>query len=559
MSEDGRTGARILVDALAIHDVDTVFGVPGESYLAVLDALYDTPRIRFVTCRQEGGAAMMADAYGKLAGRPGICMVSRGPGATNASAGVHVAYQDSTPLILFIGQVARGMVEREAFQEIDYRRMYGEMAKWVAQIDDPARVPEFVSRAFHTATSGRPGPVVLALPEDMLAETATVADTDPYKTVLAHPGAEAMAELREGLAVAKRPLMMLGGGGWDERASTRIRAFAEASDLPTCVSFRSQSVFDNTHKNYVGHAGIGIDPKLATRIEEADLLVVVGARLGEATTSGYTLVDVPSPRQGLVHVHPDPEELGRVYQPDLAINAAVGPFAAALDGLRRIEGSRWHDWTAAAREDYLAFSEPTETPGELQLSRIVRWLSDSLPDNAIVTNGAGNYAAFVNRFYRYRGYRTQLAPTSGSMGYGLPAAIAAKLRHPERTVVAFAGDGCFQMTMQELGTAVQYGVPIIVLVANNASHGSIRMHQERLYPTRVSGTDLVNPDFAALARTYGAYGGVVRRTDDFADVFQRALKAEMPSLIELRVDLEAITPGASLGEIRAEAMARQAP
>ncbi len=559
MSEDGRTGARILVDALAIHDVDTVFGVPGESYLAVLDALYDTPRIRFVTCRQEGGAAMMADAYGKLAGRPGICMVSRGPGATNASAGVHVAYQDSTPLILFIGQVARGMVEREAFQEIDYRRMYGEMAKWVAQIDDPARVPEFVSRAFHTATSGRPGPVVLALPEDMLAETATVADTDPYKTALTHPGAEEMAELREGLAVAKRPLMMLGGGGWDERASTRIRAFAEASDLPTCVSFRSQSVFDNTHKNYVGHAGIGIDPKLATRIEEADLLVVVGARLGEATTSGYTLVDVPSPRQGLVHVHPDPEELGRVYQPDLAINAAVGPFAAALDGLRRIDGSRWRDWTAVAREDYLAFSEPTETPGELQLSRIVRWLSDSLPDNAIVTNGAGNYAAFVNRFYRYRGYRTQVAPSSGSMGYGLPAAIAAKLRHPERTVVAFAGDGCFQMTMQELGTAVQYGAPIIVLVANNASHGSIRMHQERLYPTRVSGTDLVNPDFAALARTYGAYGGVVRRTDDFADVFQRALKAEMPSLIELRVDLEAITPGASLGEIRAEAMARQAP
>ena len=559
MSEEGRTGARILVDALAIHDVDTVFGVPGESYLAVLDALYDTPQIRFVTCRQEGGAAMMADAYGKLAGRPGICMVSRGPGATNASAGVHVAYQDSTPLILFIGQVARGMVEREAFQEIDYRRMYGEMAKWVAQIDDPARVPEFVSRAFHTATSGRPGPVVLALPEDMLEETATVADTDPYKTALTHPGAEEMAELREGLAVAKRPLMMLGGGGWDERASTRIQAFAEASDLPTCVSFRSQSVFDNTHKNYVGHAGVGIDPKLATRIEEADLLVVVGARLGEATTSGYTLVDVPSPRQGLVHVHPDPEELGRVYQPDLAINAAVGPFAAALDGLRRIDGSRWRDWTAAAREDYLAFSEPTETPGELQLSRIVRWLSDSLPDNAIVTNGAGNYAAFVNRFYRYRGYRTQLAPTSGSMGYGLPAAIAAKLRHPERTVVAFAGDGCFQMTMQELGTAVQYGAPIIVLVANNASHGSIRMHQERRYPTRVSGTDLVNPDFAALARTYGAYGGVVRRTDDFADVFQRALKAEMPSLIELRVDLEAITPGASLGEIRAEAMARQAP
>ncbi len=559
MSEEGRTGARILVDALAIHNVDTVFGVPGESYLAVLDALYDTPQIRFVTCRQEGGAAMMADAYGKLAGRPGICMVTRGPGATNASAGVHIAYQDSTPLILFIGQVARGMAEREAFQEIDYRRMYGEMAKWVAQIDDPARLPEFVSRAFHTATSGRPGPVVLALPEDMLEETATVADTNPYKTALPHPGAEEMTELREGLAVAKRPLMMLGGGGWDELASTRIRAFVEANDLPTCVSFRSQSVFDNTHKNYVGHAGVGIDPRLATRIEESDLLVVVGARLGEATTSGYTLVDVPSPRQGLVHVYPDPEELGRVYQPDLAINAAVGPFAAALDALRRIDGARWRDWAAAAREDYLAFSEPTETPGELQLSRIVRWLSDSLPDDAIVTNGAGNYAAFVNRFYRYRGYRTQLAPTSGSMGYGLPAAIAAKLRHPERTVVAFAGDGCFQMTMQELGTAVQYGAPIIVLVANNASHGTIRMHQERRYPSRVSGTDLVNPDFAALARTYGAYGGVVRRTDDFADVFQRALKAEMPSLIELRVDLEAITPGTSLDEIRAEAMARQSP
>ncbi len=557
MMEDGRTGARILADALVIHGVDTVFGVPGESYLALLDAFLDTPQIRFVTCRQEGGAAMMADASGKLTGRPGVCVVTRGPGATNASAGMHIAFQDSTPLVLLIGQVRRGFRGREAFQEIDYRHMYGEMAKWIAEIDDPARVPEFVARAFHTAVSGRPGPVVLALPEDMLSERAAVADTAPYKPSVPHPGPAEMAELREGLAVAQRPLMMIGGGGWDEQAARRVQAFAEANNLPTCASFRCQSYFDSAHRAYVGHAGVGIDPKLATYIKQADLLIVVGARLGEATTSGYTLVEAPSPRQGLVHVHPDPEELGRVYLADLPINSGVAPFAAALEQLEPVDGTRWRAWAASARDDYLGFTEPTEVPGELQLSKVVAWLSSNLPDDAIITNGAGNYAAFINRFYRFRGYRTLLGPTSGSMGYGMPAAIAAKLRHPERIVVAFAGDGCFQMTMQELATAIQFGANIIVLVVNNGSYGTIRMHQEQSYPGRVAATELVNPDFAAVARAYGAHGSVVRRTDDFAEAFERALKASMPALIELRVDLEAISPGASLSDIRGEALARQ--
>lgn len=557
MTRNSRTGARILADALVIHGVDTVFGVPGESYLALLDAFLDTPQIRFVTCRQEGAAAMTAEATGKLTGRPGVCVVTRGPGATNASAGMHIAFQDSTPLVLLIGQVPRGFRGREAFQEIDYRHMYGEMAKWIAEIDDPARVPELVARAFHTAVSGRPGPVVLVLPEDMLSERVAIADTESYKLSVPHPGPTEMAELREGLAAAARPLMIIGGGGWNEQAAQQVQAFAEANNLPTCASFRCQSFFNSEHQNYVGHAGHGIDPKLATYIKQADLLIVIGARLGEATTSSYTLVEAPSPRQGLIHVHPDPQELGRVYLPDLPINSGVAPFAAALEQLESVDCTRWHAWATSARSDYLSFTKPTEVSGELQLSKVIAWLSDNLPDDAIITNGAGNYAAFINRFYRFRNYRTLLGPTSGSMGYGMPAAIAAKLYHPERIVVAFAGDGCFQMTMQEFATAVQFGVNIIVLVVNNDSYGTIRMHQEGSYPGRVTATDLINPDFAALARAYGAHGSIVRRTDEFAEAFELALKAGIPALIELRVDLEAITPGASLSDIRREALVRQ--
>lgn len=547
-----RTGGRILVDQLRLHGVDMAFGVPGESYLAVLDALYDVPEIRFHICRQEGGAAMMADAYGKLTGRPGICFVTRGPGATSASAGVHIAYQDSTPMILFIGQVGRDMIEREAFQEIDYRRMFGQMAKWVAQIDDADRIPEYLARAFATATSGRPGPVVLALPEDMLRDATAASDAVPYSSSEAHPGAADMARLADLLADAERPLMVLGGTSWDSQARRNIQRFAEAQGLPVAASFRRQDYFDNRHPNYAGDVGIGINPKLEERVRNADLVLVVGARLGEMATGGYSLFSSPVPKQTMVHVHADPEELGRVYQAGLAINAGVKAFAAAAATLPAPDTpcQARLDLIAAAHEAYLDYIKAPQVPGALQMGEIMGWLRERLPDDAVVTNGAGNYTVWVHRFYQYRGFPTQLAPTSGSMGYGVPAAVAAKAVLPERTVVCFAGDGCFLMHGQELATAVQYGLKIIVLVVNNGMYGTIRMHQERNYPARVSGTELINPDFAAYARAFGAHGEVVEETSAFMPAFERALAAEGPSLIELRIDPEAITPKATLSEIR---------
>ncbi len=545
-----RSGGRILATQLRIHGVERAFCVPGESYLALLDALYDIPEIALVICRHESGAAMMADAYARLSGRPGICLVTRGPGATNASAGVHIAYQDSVPLILLVGQVARGMRDREAFQEVDLRQMYAPLAKWAAQIDDARRIPEYASRAFYTATAGRPGPVVLALPEDMLSEEVETADAAAYTRVQTAPSSSDMERLRALLAQAKRPLLLLGGGGWDARACEDIRAFAEANRLPVSVSFRCQDYFDNRHQSYVGHVGIGVDPKLAQRVRESDVLVVIGARLGEMTTSGYTLVDIPTPRQTLVHVYPDPEELGRVYQPRLGINASMAPFAAAARTLAPLSAIGWGDWTAAARADYLEFIKPTRSPGDVQLAEVVSWLNARLPEDAIITNGAGNYSAWVHRFYQYRAYRTQLAPTSGSMGYGTPAAIAAKAQHPERIVVCFAGDGCFLMTGQELATAVQYGLAVVIIVVNNNMYGTIRMHQEREYPRRVIGTELRNPDFAALAQAYGAYGECVVRTEEFPAAFERALASGRPALLELRIDPEAITPRNTLSELR---------
>ncbi|NNG04725.1 MAG: thiamine pyrophosphate-binding protein [Inquilinus sp.] len=545
-----RTGGQILVDQLRLHGADTVFGVPGESYLAVLDALHDAPDVRFVICRQEGGAAMMADADGKLTGRPGICMVTRGPGATNASAGVHIAFQDSTPMILLIGQVGRDMAEREAFQEIDYRRMFGQMAKWVAQIDDAARIPEFMARAFHTAVQGRPGPVVLALPEDMLRETATIADPRPYAPAVAHPGRDDMAALDRLLRGAKQPFAVLGGGGWSAAACDDFRAFAEAASLPVGTAFRCQDYIDNEYPLYAGDVGIGINPKLAGRIDEADLLLVVGARLGEATTGGYSLIEAPRPRQTLIHIHPGAEELGRVYQPDLAIQAGIGAFAAAARALAPIAGPPWAEWAAAAHADYLDYNRPIACPGPVQMAEIVATIREMLPADAIITNGAGNYAAWVHRFFRLRHYRGQLGPTSGSMGYGTPAAVAARLRHPDRPVVAFAGDGCFLMHGQELATAMQYRANITIIVVNNGMFGTIRMHQERDYPERVVGTTLTNPDFAALARAYGGTGAVVERTGQFAEAFATALAHDGPSLIELRLDPEALTPRASLSQIR---------
>lgn len=497
-----RSGGQLLVDCLETHGVDHLYCVPGESYLAVLDALHDSQKINVTVCRQEGGAAMMADAYGKLTGRPGICFVTRGPGATNASPGVHIAAQDSTPMILFIGQVARGDFEREAFQEIDYRKLYGPVVKWAAQIDQAERIPEMVTRAFYTATSGRPGPVVLALPEDML------------------------------------------------------RDLVEAWDLPVAAVFRRQDCFDNSHQNYIGDVGIGVNPKLAQRVKEADLLLVIGARLGEMTTSGYTLIDIPRPKQKLVHIYSGAEELGRVYQPTLAINASIGPALRALAEVKPDQEPRWREQRQRAREDYLAWTTPPAVPGDVQMGEIMTWLRERLPPESILCNGAGNYTAWVHRFYRYRNCSTQLAPTSGSMGYGTPAAVAAKRLFPERPVVAFAGDGCFLMNGQEFATAVQYELPIIVIVVNNGMYGTIRMHQERDYPGRISATELKNPDFAALAKAYGGHGETVTSTDDFAPAFERAWESGKPAIIELQVDPEAITPAKTLSAIRKEALAR---
>jgi acetolactate synthase I/II/III large subunit len=545
-----RSGGRVLADQLRIHGATRAFCVPGESYLALLDALYDVSEVALTVCRHESSAAMMADAYGKLTGQPGICLVTRGPGATNASAGVHIAYQDSTPLILLIGQVARGTIDREAFQEIDFRRMYGQLAKWVAQIDDARRIPEYLSRAFYTATSGRQGPVVLALPEDMLSDTVEVDDAEPYKRVEAHPGVTDMAQLRKLLAQSKRPLMVLGGSGWTPQACNDIKTFAEANSLPVGVSFRCQHLFDNTHPNYVGDIGIGIDPELAQRVRETDLLLVVGARLGEMTTSGYTLVDIPKPKQTLVHVYAGAEELGRVYQPSLAINASMPAFAGEARALEPVDSVAWQASTAEGHAAYLANIVPQHGPGDLQLAEVVLWLREHLPADAIITNGAGNYTAWVHRFYQYRTFGSQLAPTSGSMGYGLPAAVAAKTLHPQRTVVCFAGDGCFLMTGQELATAVQYRLNIVILVVNNDMYGTIRMHQEREFPGRVIGTNLHNPDFVALAKAYGAHGEQVTRTTDFPAAFERALAAGTPALLELRIDPEAITPRTTLSALR---------
>lgn len=550
MQAKGRTGGQVLVDQLRIHGVERAYTVPGESFLAALDAFYDVPEIELVVCRQEGGAAMMADAYAKLTGRPGVCFVTRGPGATNASSGVHVAFQDSTPMVLFIGQVPRGVEEREAFQEVDYRRMFGQMAKWVAQVASAERIPEFLSRAFHTATSGRPGPVVLALPEDVLRETVDVEDACTYRTPRAYPGAEDMGRLQELLCASERPLLLVGGGDWSQRTRDDITEFAERHALPVANSFRCQDYVDNLHPNYAGDLGLAATPSVVDELASCDLLIAVGARLGDITTGGYTRVQAPRARQPLVHVHPGAEELGRVYQPRLAIHAGTGPFAAMAKSMAPTASDRRHDRLSRLHQAYLAHTAPTDRPGRLQFARVLEWLGSTLPADAIITNGAGNYTAWLHRFHHYRAYRTQLAPTAGSMGYGLPAAVAAKHLFPHRTVVCFAGDGCFLMTGQELATAAQYGLNIIVVVVNNGMYGTIRMHQERAYPGRVVGTTLENPDFAAYARAFGALGELVTETAQFAPAFERAKNASGPALLELRMDPEALTATATLSEIR---------
>ena len=549
-----RTGGRIVADQLRLHGARLIFGVPGESYLPVIDALHgyrDT--MPFITCRQEGGAAMMAEAYGKLTGEPGICMVTRGPGATSASAGVHVARQDSTPMILFIGQIKCGFMDRESFQEVDFRQMYAPLAKWVAQIEDAARIPEYVSRAFHVAVSGRPGPVVLSLPEDMLGETAEVADPRPYRRSGGHPSPADMERLRELMAGAERPLVLVGGSGWDAEAVARVEAFAGASGLPVAASFRRQDYFDNDHPGYVGDAGIGMNPKLANMIREADLLLAIGARLSESATGAYSLVEIPTPRQKLIHVHADPGELGRTYQAELPIVADPRGFAAALAQIEPLEGAAWSAWTSEARKAYETWRMPLATPGPLQMAEIMAWLRERLPDDAIMVNGAGNFSTWVHRFYPFRRFGTSLAPVSGSMGYGVPGAIAAKLVHPGRTVVSFSGDGCFLMHGQEFATAVQYRAPAIFIVVNNGIYGTIRMHQERGFPGRVYGSELHNPDFAAYARAFGGFGATVEKTEDFKGAFEAALASGLPAILELKLDPEIITPRQTLSAIRAEA------
>lgn len=560
-----RLAGHALVEALVAQGIDTVFGVPGESYLAVLDGFHEhADRIRFVACRQEGGAAFMAEAQGKLTGKPGICFVTRGPGATNASIGLHTAFQDSTPMILFIGQVASDQRDREAFQEVDYRQMFGPgtlgMAKWVGEIHDPHRLPEYVARAFHTAMQGRPGPVVLVLPEDMLTQATTAPIVAPVAFAEAAPTPAALDQLREYLLAARQPLVIAGGGGWTPAACADLQAFAEAWQLPVACAFRFQDLFDNRHPQYAGDVGIGINPKLAQRVQDADLIIAVGPRLGEMTTGGYTLLQAPRPKQRLVHIHAGAEELGRVYTADLLINASMGCAATALKSLAAPAEAAWSAWTAAANADYRANLLP-QPVAPMDMAEVIKTLDALLPEGAIYTNGAGNYSGWLHRFHRYTALhqhgRTQLAPTSGAMGYGVPAAVAASLLQSERWVVNIAGDGDFLMTGQELATATGYGAKkLLSIVVDNGTYGTIRMHQEREYPGRVSGSDLFNPDFAALAVAYGWRAATVESTDQFEPALRLAIESGRPTLIHVKLDADVITSRGTLSAIREAAHKR---
>jgi acetolactate synthase-1/2/3 large subunit len=562
-----RPAGHALVEALVAQGVHTCFGVPGESYLAVLDGLHEhRERIRFVACRHEGGAAFMAEAQGKLSGRPGICFVTRGPGATNAAIGVHTAFQDSTPLILFVGQVASEQRDREAFQEIDYRQMFGPgtlgLAKWAAEVESADRLPAYVARAFHVALQGRPGPVVLALPEDMLGTPTTAPVLPRVEPAGAWPAPGALRALRQMLLMARRPLVIAGGSGWTAESAAALERFAENWQLPVACGFRFQDTFDNRHPLYAGDVGIGIAPKLAARVKDADLIVALGVRLGEMTTGGYALIEAPRPRQKLVHIHAGAEELGRVYAADLLLQAGMDCAAKALETLAAPPELPWRDHAAAARADYEANQvAPPVTP--LDLAVVVQTLQRWLPEDTVWTNGAGNYSGWLHRYLRYPGLRhhgrTQLAPTAGAMGYGLPAAVAAALLHSERMVVNVAGDGDFLMTGQELATATGHGATkLLSVVVDNGSYGTIRMHQEREYPGRVSGSDLFNPDFAALAQAYGWHAERIERTEQFEPALARALAAGRPGLLHLKLDTDVITSRGTLGSIRADALRRRA-
>jgi acetolactate synthase I/II/III large subunit len=550
-----RSAAEVLVDQLRIHGVRHVFCVPGESYLAVLDAFHDSD-LAVTVCRQEGGAAIMAEALGKVTGQPGVCFVTRGPGATNAAHGIHIARQDSSPLVMFVGQVGRDTRDREAFQELDYRAVFGSMTKWTTEIDDPARVPEIVSRAFHTAANGRPGPVVVAIPEDMLVERIAVADAPPFTAIETSPGAPEMQKFAELLGAARAPMVVLGGSRWSQQACDRLARFVEKYALPVCTTFRRGHLFDQTHPCYAGDLGIGPNPKLLERIKSSDLVIAIGGRLGELPSQHYTLFDIPRPQMPFVHVHPGAEELGRVYSPSLAINATPAAFTAALE---RLTFARTPAGEAkAANADYRAWTEkPTEQPGGVNFGAVMIWLRENLAPDAVICNGAGNYAAWIHRFFRFRRFGQQVAPVSGSMGYGVPAAVAMKRLHPERQVVCIAGDGDFLMNGQEFATAVQYDLPFTTIVFDNGMYGTIRMHQEREYPGRISATELRNPDFQAYARAFGGFGISVERTEDFPAAFQQAEASGKPAIVRLVIDPESITPGTTLAKIRAKALAEK--
>lgn len=545
-----RHGGQILADQLRVLGVRRVFSVPGESFLAALDGLHGSG-IGNIVCRHEGGAAMMAEAHGKMTGEPGVCFVTRGPGATNASAGIHIARQDSTPMVMFVGQIETGHRDREAFQEIDYRQVFGGLAKWAAEVDQVERLPEYIGRAFRVATSGRPGPVVLALPEDMLSAEADVPDLPGRVAGLAPDWSGVAQALLERFRQFRRPLVIVGGPHWSPRAAADLARFAETQGLPVACGFRRQDYMDNRHPHYAGDLNVGMNPRLAQRMRDADAALVIGSRLGDIETQGYTLMNPAGHGKAIFHVHADPDEPGRVWHPDLAITADAPGIVQALAAQPAVCAPE-PGWTAGARADYLDWATPKESPGAVKLEQVVRWLSDSLPEDAIVTNGAGNYAAWLHRYFTYKGFRTQLAPTSGSMGYGFPAAVSASLEYPGRVVVCMAGDGCFQMTLNEMSTAIQHGATPIVIVANNGRYGTIRMHQERSYPGRVSGTDLANPDYAALARAYGGHGETVTTTAEFPAAFARARDSGRLAVIELHLDPEALTPSQTLSAARAQ-------
>jgi acetolactate synthase-1/2/3 large subunit len=554
-----RTGGEILIDQLAVHGVRHAFCVPGESYLAALDAFHGSS-IALTVCRHESTAAMMAEAVGKVTGRPGICFVTRGPGATNASAGIHIARQDSSPMIVFVGQVGRHMREREAFQELDYRAVFGTIAKWATEIDDPARIPELVSRAFHTACNGRPGPVVIALPEDMLIERVIVPDASAYEPVEIWPGLTDMSRLQKLLWAAKKPIVLAGGSRWSEAACAALARFAERFALPVATTFRRQHLFDSLHPCCAGDLGIGPNPKLLARVKGADLVLLIGGRMSEMASQSYSLFDIPEPQMKLVHVHPGAEELGRVYHPHLAIQAAPTAFCSALEGLQPPNDIPWKGEADIAHADYLAWSDKaTPVPGGVNLGEIMVWLRENLPADSFLTNGAGNFAGWIHRFYRFRKFATHVGPTSGSMGYGFPAALAMKILHPDRSVVCIAGDGDFLMTGQDFMTAVQYELPVIVVISDNGLYGTIRMHQERDYPGRVVATALKNPDFVAYAKAFGGYGMLVEKTADFPAAFAAAQKSGKPSIIHLKIDPEAITPTMTLTGIREKSLAAGGP